>query len=37
MWIHKKRPKKVMFYASLLSKMNVLSEQEKKTLIEKQK
>ncbi|QNF29219.1 MULTISPECIES: hypothetical protein [Metabacillus] len=34
MWIHK-RPKKVYFYASLFSKLHIISEAEKKGLLEK--
>jgi hypothetical protein len=36
MWIHK-RPNKVYFYASLFSKLNIISEAEKKGLLEKMK
>ncbi|MBO1514449.1 hypothetical protein [Metabacillus bambusae] len=34
MWIHK-RPKKVYFYASLFSKLHIISEAEKNGLLEK--
>lgn len=37
MWNQSKRPKKVLFYTSILSKLHILSEKEKNILIEKQK
>jgi hypothetical protein len=36
MWINK-RPKKVYFYASLFSKLHIISEAEKNGLLEKMK
>jgi len=37
MWNQSKRPKKVLFYTSILSKLHIISEKEKNILIEKQK